>query len=68
MRPRTSTPLTYTITSKIYQGKFIRNLCLQGGTVIGAFGGEERCYAAFELQLGTPNNRCCVHARDRYFD
>ena len=58
MRPRTSTHLTYTITSKIYQGKFIRNLCLQGGTVIGAFGGEERCYAAFELLLGTWPSAC----------
>ena len=58
MRPRISTPLTYTITSKIYQGKFIRNLCLQGGTVIGALGGEERCYAAFELLLGTWPSAC----------
>ena len=58
VRPRISTPVTYTLTSKIYQGKFIRNLCLQSGTVIGALGGEERCYAAFKLLLRTWPSAC----------
>ena len=56
MRPRTSTPVTYPITSKINQELAQRSL--QGGTVTGALGGEKRCYSAFELLLGTWPSVC----------
>ena len=55
LRPRTSTPLTYTITSKINQGtKPAGRDCHR----IGALGGEEKCYSAFELLLGTWPSAC----------
>ena len=60
MRPRTSTPLTYTITSEINQG----GQSLQGGTVIGTLGGEERCYSAFELLLGGTWSSACYQRVD----